>query len=79
MGEFDGTLVAASRSADRALWVWDLATGMPVGGPLTDDARNVTSMAFGELDGTPVLLAGTSEHTVLVWSVAPQRTQEIKS
>jgi hypothetical protein len=52
---------------------------MPVGGPLTDDARNVTSMAFGELDGTPVLLAGTSEHTVLVWSVAPQRTQEIKS
>jgi WD40 repeat protein len=58
----DGTPVVVSSSHDhRAVRIWRLEDGEPVGDPLLP-AGLVTSVATGALaDGTPVVLCGTSD------------------
>jgi len=50
--------------------VWDLATGAPVGGPLTGHDGRVLAVAAAELDGRPVVISGSDDRTVRVWDLA---------
>ena len=45
-GELDGRTVVVSGSGDRTVRVWDLATGTPVGEPLTGHEGGVRSVAL---------------------------------
>ena len=50
--------------------VWDLATGTPVGDPLTGHDGPVNAVAVGELDGRPMVISGSDDRTVRVWDLA---------
>ena len=50
--------------------VWDLATGTPVGEPLTGHTGAVCAVAVGALDGRPVVITGSGDGTVRVWDLA---------
>ena len=47
---------------------WDLATGAPVGDPLTGHTGTVN--AVGDLAGRPVVVSAGSDETVRVWDLA---------
>ena len=59
-----------SGSDDETVRVWDLATGTPVGAPLTGHGGLVHAVAVAELDGRPVVISGSSDGTVRVWDLA---------
>ncbi|WP_425434385.1 WD40 repeat domain-containing protein, partial [Nonomuraea wenchangensis] len=63
----DGTRLASAGN-DRTVWVWDAATGRPIGAPLTDHTSPVISVAFSP-DSTR-LASASDEGTVRVWNVA---------
>ena len=46
---------------DRTVRVWDLATGAPVGDPLTGHTGSVYAVAVRRLDGRPVVVSGGSD------------------
>ena len=50
--------------------MWDLATGTPIGSPLTGHSGAVNAVAAAELDGRPVVISGSSDGTVRVWDLA---------
>jgi WD40 repeat protein len=67
----DGKWIASGRSWDKAVQIWDAATGAPVGSPLTVDAgnRGVLSVSFSPKDN--VIAAGCSNGKIhLVDAVA---------
>ena len=70
MGELDGRLVAVSGGDDRMVRVWDLATGAPVGEPLSGHTGGVNALAVGVLDGRPVVVSGGEDQTVRVWDLS---------
>jgi WD40 repeat protein len=70
VGELDGRPVVVSANWDRTVWVWDLASGDPVGEPLTGHTESVKAVAIGELDGHPVVVSASMDHTVRVWDLA---------
>jgi WD40 repeat protein len=47
--------------------VWDAATGTPRGDPFTGHTSPVSAVAFGQLDGRPVVISGSGDRTVRVW------------
>ncbi|MFF0776186.1 hypothetical protein ACFYUK_45365 [Nonomuraea wenchangensis] len=49
----DGRPVAVTASDDTAVRVWDLATGRPIGDPLTGHTGPVNAVACPMLDGPP--------------------------
>ncbi len=67
VGELDGHPMIVSGSWDNTVRVWDLATGAPIGGPLSGHTHWVTAVAVGELDGHPVIVSGSWDSTVRVW------------
>lgn len=62
--------VIVSCSGDGAVRRWDLATGAPVGRPLTGHTGFVYAVAAGELDDRPVIVAGSADNTVRVCDLA---------
>jgi WD40 repeat protein len=52
-------------------WVWRLADGTPVWGPMRGHRGGVSVVAAGVLpDGTPVIISGGADHTVWLWRTA---------
>ena len=49
------------------MWVWDLTTGIPIGGPLTGHTRTVSAVALR--DGTPIAVTGSWDYTVQAWDL----------
>jgi len=66
----DGVTLATG-NADGTVRLWDVATGNPIGAPLTGPAGRVTSVALSR-DGE-TLAAGSADGTVRVWDVATHR------
>jgi hypothetical protein len=65
-----GRLLLAS-VGDGTVWLWDPATGAPVGEPLTGHTDSASSVAFGTGPGGRLLLAsGGSSGTVWLWDPA---------
>jgi len=50
----DGRPVAVSGGRDETVRVWELATGQPLGEPLTGHTETVEAVACTLLDGRPV-------------------------
>jgi len=63
----DGTILA-SGSWDETVVLWDIASGQPIGEPLTGHAEAVTSVTFSP-DGT-MLASGSNDETIILWDVA---------
>ncbi|KAG1791036.1 uncharacterized protein HD556DRAFT_662413 [Suillus plorans] len=61
----DGTRIAFG-SSDNFVWLWDAATGQPLGEPLQGHTAMVLSVSFSP-DGTRIA-SGSSDNTVRVWS-----------
>jgi WD40 repeat protein len=67
----DGTPVAVTGSDDATVRVWNLATGQPLGEPVTGHTYTVTAVAALVLpDGTPVAVTGSLDAKVRVWNLA---------
>src|SRR5215212_2731990 len=67
--QLDGRPVIVS-GGDKTVRVWDLATGAPIGQPLTGHTSFVKSVATAQLDGRPVVVSGGGDRTVRVWDLA---------
>jgi WD40 repeat protein len=63
----DGKTLASS-SDDGTIRLWDIATGRPIGSPLTGHTDAVYSVAFSP-DGK-TLASGSDDHTIRLWDVA---------
>ncbi|MFD4644835.1 WD40 repeat domain-containing protein, partial [Streptomyces sp. NPDC058441] len=50
--------------------IWDLATGHQLGEPLTGHTRAVNAVATAEVNGRPVAVTGSEDHTVRIWDLA---------
>ena len=59
-----------SGSDDMTVRVWDLATGAPIGRPITGHTSEVCSVATAQPDGGPVIVSGGGDRTVRVWDLA---------
>ena len=70
VAELNGRPVAISGSGDETVRVWDLATGTPIGRPLTGHSGPVNAVAATELNGRPVAISGSDDKTVRVWDLA---------
>jgi WD40 repeat protein len=70
VAELNGRPVAVSGSDDHRVQVWDLATGTPVGNPLTGHTSPVWKVAVAELNGRPVVVSGSADRTVRIWDLA---------
>ena len=68
--QLNGRPVIISGSDDKTVRVWDLATGAPIGQPLTGHTYPVWSVATAQLDGRPVIISGSRDKTVRVWDLA---------
>ena len=47
--------------------VWDAATGSRVGDPFTGHTDEVNAVAVGQLDGRPIVVSGSDDHTARLW------------
>jgi WD40 repeat protein len=72
--ELEGHPVAVSGGDDRTLRVWDLATGTPIGQPLTGHTGPVLAVATGELDGRPMAVSAGADGTLRVWGLTNLRS-----
>ena len=61
----------ASGSTDDTIRLWDVATGRPIGKPLTGHTSSVSSVAFSP-DGK-TLASGSDDDTIRLWDVATGR------
>jgi hypothetical protein len=67
----DGRPLLASGGSDKAVRLWDPATGDPVGDPLLGHRGPVRSVAFGAgADGRPLLASGGDDGAVRLWDPA---------
>ena len=62
--------VIVSGGDDKAVRVWDAATGQPRGDPLTGHTGYVTAVAIGRIGDRDVIVSGSWDQTVRVWDAA---------
>jgi eukaryotic-like serine/threonine-protein kinase len=67
--QLDGRPVIVS-GGDKRVRVWDLATGAPIGQPLTGHRNFVQSVATAQLNGRPVIVSGSYDGSIRVWDLA---------
>ncbi|MDH6221434.1 P-loop NTPase fold protein, partial [Streptomyces pseudovenezuelae] len=68
----DGRPVLATGGDDATVRLWDLsdpAAPTPLGQPLTDQSREVLSVAWAVIDGRPVLATGGYDDTARLWDL----------
>jgi WD40 repeat protein len=53
--------------------VWDLASGKPIGKPMTGHRGQVYAPATGNLDGQPIAVTGGEDGTVRVWDLTTRK------
>ncbi len=63
-----GGKILASASDDNTVILWDVATGQPLGPPLTGHTAGVKSVSFSP-DGK-TLASGSGDNTIILWDVA---------
>ncbi len=61
--------VAIAGCHDGTAWVWDLATGQPLGEPLTGLLEGISTVEVTELHNGPVAIVGRFSGTVQVWNL----------
>jgi WD40 repeat protein len=49
--------------------IWDLTTGTAIGDPLTGHTDLVAAVACTHLDGRPIAITGSWDHTVRIWDL----------
>ncbi|MGI5479455.1 WD40 repeat domain-containing protein [Streptomyces lavendofoliae] len=64
---FEGHDVILTSLETEAVQLWDMATGEPLGSPMTCHTSPVRAGAMGTLDGRLVVTAGGEDGTVSVW------------
>ncbi|MFE7530179.1 WD40 repeat domain-containing protein [Kitasatospora sp. NPDC057542] len=69
----DGATVVVSGGDDGAVRLWDLATGEPVGEPMTGHAGPVHAVATAEPDGRAVAVSAGTDEDVRVWDLTTRR------
>jgi WD40 repeat protein len=68
--QLDNRRVIISGGVDGTVRVWGLATGMPIGQPLTGHTHTVSEVATAQLDNRPVIISGGSyDGTVRTWDL----------
>ncbi|MFJ6621511.1 hypothetical protein ACIQOW_28550 [Kitasatospora sp. NPDC091335] len=69
----DGRPVVVTGGEEGTVRLWDLATGEPVGEPMTGHTQLIRSVATAEPDGRPVAVSGGVDRTVRVWDLRTRR------
>ncbi|WP_327065200.1 hypothetical protein [Kitasatospora sp. NBC_01302] len=65
----DDRPVAVTGGGDGTVRLWDLATGAPIGEPMTGHTGMVLAVAAGESAGRPVAISGGSDEAVRIWDL----------
>ncbi|MFD4866195.1 WD40 repeat domain-containing protein [Streptomyces sp. NPDC058412] len=65
----DGREVAVVGNEDATVRMLDMATGLPVGEPLTGHEESVLGLATAVLDGRAVAVTGSGDGTARVWDL----------
>ncbi|WP_242895359.1 WD40 repeat domain-containing protein [Actinomadura litoris] len=65
-------LVAVTGGYGQAVWIWDVATGEYVGGPLEGHSGAIRSVVGGVLNGRPIAVTADDDGEVRVWDLARQ-------
>ncbi|WP_327387815.1 hypothetical protein [Streptomyces sp. NBC_01207] len=65
----DGRETAVVGTEDATVRMLDMATGLPIGGPLTGHEYSVRDLATAVLDGRPVAVTAGDDGTARVWDL----------
>jgi len=65
--------VLASAGFDNTVILWNTQTGDRIGPALEAHTRSINTIAFGNIDGKDVLFSGSSDQTVILWSLASRQ------
>ncbi|MEU4539794.1 serine/threonine-protein kinase [Streptosporangium sp. NPDC023825] len=63
--------IAITGSEDNTIGVWDLATGLPLGRPLTGHTGAVCDVALGQVEGRTIALSASRDGTVWLHNLLP--------
>ncbi|MBX6751745.1 MAG: hypothetical protein IRY85_19165 [Micromonosporaceae bacterium] len=59
--------IVVSGGHDQMVWIWDAATGVPIGAPLTGHTELVYAVAIGRAGDRDVIVSGGFDGTVRIW------------
>lgn len=65
----NGSPIAVTGSQDGSVGIWNLATGQPIGNPLTGHTNAVSTVACTSLNGHPIAATASDDHTARVWDL----------
>ncbi|MFF9727080.1 caspase family protein, partial [Streptomyces gardneri] len=65
----EGAPIAVTSGNDGTVWVWNLASGTPIGQPIDADTVSVNAVACTTMDGAPIAVTAGSDGTVRMWDL----------